>query len=404
MKTLKNYSLVLIAIVFSSTLSYGQIVLATVKKKKEKEEVKVKEVEADTTTTKEEEKTFTLSGSIDTYFHKSLGTKEMAPGTSFANLKGFSLGMVNLIAAYQGEKSGFVADLVLGPRGYDAVFGSATWSFPGGSPTNNGQRIINQMYAYVKLGKAVTVNLGQFNTFVGYETITPVPNFHYSCSYLFTNGPFNHTGLRADFDLGGGFVGKLAIMNPTDIVEFNPVSTYTGGLQFGYANDDGSIYLNALYGDPDGKDKDYEDPTANIFDKLFQIDLTTGWTLSDMFYIGANASMRSIAMKAGGDDAQFMGIALYPKLTLSESFALGLRAEHFVAKGGYGVVAPFTLVNGKGNVTEFTLSGNYTVGSLRIIPEVRIDAMSENSYTKDNDAATPTKTMTSVNLAAVYKF
>ncbi len=45
-----------------------------------------------------------------------------APGTSFANRPGFALGMANLIASYEGEKVGFVADLVFGPRGEEAVF------------------------------------------------------------------------------------------------------------------------------------------------------------------------------------------------------------------------------------------------------------------------------------------
>ena len=65
-------------------------------------------------------KTFSFSGSVDTYYRSS----EYAPGSSFANLNGFALGMVNAIVSYEGEKSGFVADLVFGPRGADAVFAS----------------------------------------------------------------------------------------------------------------------------------------------------------------------------------------------------------------------------------------------------------------------------------------
>ena len=55
---------------------------------------------------KEEEvkPTFTLSGSVDTYFHSTFKTTNYyygdasAPSTSFADQKGFGLGMVNLIA------------------------------------------------------------------------------------------------------------------------------------------------------------------------------------------------------------------------------------------------------------------------------------------------------------------
>lgn len=344
---------------------------------------------------KKDEPSFKFSGSIDTYFHASLNTEDAAPGTSFANLKGFSLGMLDLIASYGGEKAGFTADIILGPRGIESIFGSAS-----------GQKIINQMFAYVKLSKAVTLNMGQFNTFVGMETITPVPNTHYSTSYLFTNGPFNHTGLRMDIATESGFGAKLSVMNPTDIVEFNPVGTYTIGGQLGITKDNGGAWFNLLAGDPDGNSEG--DPT-NVYGNLLQLDLTTGWNLSEKFYLGFNGSYRTLPFEESstGDATSFMGVALYPKLTLSENFALGLRLEQFMAKNGYPVVGPFGLdADGNGSVTAFTLSGNYTVGGLRIIPEFRLDNMKENAFLKkDSTSPTPdSKSMATFNLAAVYQF
>ncbi|SKC88704.1 Putative beta-barrel porin-2, OmpL-like. bbp2 [Ohtaekwangia koreensis] len=360
-------------------------------------------------------KTFTLSGSIDTYVHSSFGTRNLypldndgnpsatyAPSTSFADLKGFSLGMVNLIASYQGEKAGFTADVVFGPRGRAAVFGTAS-----------GQAIINQMFAYYKLSDAVTLNLGQFNTFVGYEVISPAINFHYSTSYLFSWGPFNHTGLRADFAFGDGGVAKLAIMNPTDVVEFNPVNTYTLGAQIGKTSDAGGIWLNLLYGDQDGTLDDKVDALGTISNgTLFQVDLTTGWNLSETFYLGANTSYQTVGegervtvdgvVDRGNDASSFFGVALYPKLTLSETFALGLRAEYFsISKGHLGIIGLDT--DGNGSVMEFTLSGNYKAGGFTFIPEVRIDKTSEDSFFKDGEAELKDM-MATVNLAAVYKF
>lgn len=98
---------------------------------------------------KQEEPTFTFSGSVDTYFHTAFGTTNTAfgdinaPASAFADLKGFGLGMANLIASYSGDKVGFTADLVFGPRGRAAVFASP-------------QGIVNQMYAYYKLTDKVT--------------------------------------------------------------------------------------------------------------------------------------------------------------------------------------------------------------------------------------------------------
>jgi hypothetical protein len=366
---------------------------------------------------KQEEPTFTLSGSIDTYFHSSFGTTNSSyfdangPATAFSDLKGFGLGMANLIATYSGEKVGFTADLVFGPRGRGAVFTSS-------------QGIVNQMYAFYKLSDKVTLNLGQFNTFLGYEVISPAVNFHYSTSYMFSWGPFSHTGLRADFDLGGGMVAKLAVMNPTDLVEFNPVNTYTYGGQIGHSSDKGGVWLNFIYGDQDGNlDSDDEtyvvDEDGNFLGfnssagSLFQVDLTTGWNLTEKFYLGVNTTYQTVGAgeafiaegtleDSDGDASTFMGFALYPKITLSESFALGLRAEYFsVTNGHLGGIFGLD-ADDKGSVMEFTLSGNYKVGGLTFIPEFRIDQTAEDSFV--NADGEPTNMMPSLNLAAVYKF
>lgn len=365
---------------------------------------------------KQEAPSFTFSGSIDTYFHSSFGTTNAAydggyaPASAFANLKGFGLGMANLIASYSGDKVGFTADLVFGPRGRNAVFTSE-------------QGIVNQMYAFYKLSDKVTLNLGQFNTFLGYEVISPAVNFHYSTSYMFSYGPFSHTGLRADFDLGGGMVAKLAVMNPTDLVEFNPINTYTIGGQIGHANDAGGVWLNLIYGDQDGNLKADDDPYArdenglptgfiSSMGSLFQVDLTTGWNLGEKFYLGLNTTYQTVGAgeafiaegnleDSDGDASTFMGVALYPKVTLSESFALGLRAEYLgVTNGHLGIFG--TDADGKGSVTALTLSGNYKVAGLTFIPEFRMDTTSEDSFLDADGKAT--NIMPSLNLAAVYKF
>ncbi len=91
-------------------------------------------------------------------------------------------------------------------------------------------------------------------------------------------------------------VAKFAVMNPTDIVEFNPVNTYTFGAQIGKTTDAGGIWLNFLYGDQDGtleKGLTYSETSAG---KLFQADVTLGYNLSETFYLGFNASMQSTAV------------------------------------------------------------------------------------------------------------
>lgn len=359
---------------------------------------------------------FTLSGTVDTYVHTTFGTMNpyagtydgenliQAPKTAFANLKGFSLGMVNLIASYEGEKVGFVADLVFGPRGTDAVFGSPYYSSTG--------QIINQMYAYWKPTDNLTLTLGNFNTFLGYEVISPAVNFHYSTSYMFSWGPFSHTGIKGNLEFGDGMNLLLAVMNPTDLTEFNPVSTYTIGAQLGKSGDKGGIYLNLLYGDQDGKlDADVDEDGATSMGNLFQVDITGGWDLTDNFYLGVNATYNqtspgetvsgSSVVDLDGDAGSFMGVALYPKLSLSDNTAIGLRVEYFAIKNDY--IQMFTLDDGDGSVVDLTLSLNHSIGNLTFIPEIRLDKTSDDSFiTKGFDDVTDT--MVSLNFAAIYKF
>ena len=130
--------------------------------------------------------------------------------------------------------------------------------------------------------------------------ISPTVNFHYSTSYLFSWGPFNHTGLRADFNFGEGWVGKLAIMNPTDIVEFNPVNTYTAGLfQVGKTTDAGGIWLNFLYGDQTGKLDEDIDNIGLIFPQVHysRRTLQRAGIFLNLFYLGANASYQMVKVK-----------------------------------------------------------------------------------------------------------
>lgn len=307
-----------------------------------------------------EAKTFTLSGSIDTYFRGNIsgGNFDTAPGSSFANNPGFALGMINLIAGYEGEKVGFVADMVYGPRGADAVFNSV----------GNSSSIVNQLYAYWKVSDKVTLTIGNFNTFLGYEVISPTANFNYSTSYLFSYGPFSHTGIKADFDLGGDTSLMLAVMNPTDATEYNPNGSYAFGAQLGFSGQ----FVNFLY-----------DQGA------YEIDFTGGFDLSDTFFLGVNAAYFS------GDDAPgFYGAALYPQIATSDAFKIGLRTEYFVEDGDFGAIGTGVADS---SVFATTLTGNYTIGSLTIIPELRLDSASEAAFVGD-------KALSSFALAAVYVF
>jgi hypothetical protein len=352
----------------------------------------------------------TLSGSADAYYRANLnapnkGKYAQAPGTSFANLPGFALGMANVIAAYEGEKVGFVADLVFGPRGTDAVFLST-----------GSANIVNQLYMYWKPGDKLTFTIGNFNTYLGYEVISPTGNFNYSTSYMFSSGPFSHTGLKADLELTENWSLMGAVMNPTDFTEFNPMGTYTAGLQLGYESDNGGTWLNFLYGDQDGKlDEDHGlvngETSAGT---TFQVDLTTGYDATEALYVGLNASYLTTSagelyngseiVDAGGDAAGFYGVAGYIQASTSEIFALGARVEYFSVFNNGGSAITTDPISGDGNVLAFTLSGNIKAAkNLTLVPELRLDTASEESAFI-NRSLDPSKSLSSFLLAAVFSF
>ena len=348
-----------------------------------------------------------ISGSVDTYFHKSFNRVQHAPGTSFANLPGFSLGMINLIANYTSARSGVVADVVIGPRGSDAVFRAAYKNAEGGGSS----QMINQMYAYYQVSDKVRINIGQFNTFLGYETITPSKNVHYSTSYLFTYGPFNHTGIWSEIDLTNGWNAKLAVMNPTDYTEFNPFDSYTFGGQLGYVCTCGSLYLNATFGDPDGRLQAADSVGTRSDGNALQLDFTGSWNLTEKYTIGLGTSVRSteagqVKTTSGSEYSQrtsraYYGAALYNQFAVTEHVKLALRTEYFFeSKGGAGAIGQYDK-NGNAWIYEITFSANLSSNGFKLIPEVRVDGASSRIFSNASDGRA-NSSLATFNLAVVY--
>ena len=367
----------------------------------------------ETESTTEETSTFPIdiSGSVDAYFRTNFTTSNydegqnvIAPVSSFANLPGFSLGMVNLIASKEVGKVGFVADLVLGPRGQDAVFASS------GSPN-----IVNQLYMTYAPSETVTFTFGNFNTYLGYEVISPTANFNYSTSYMFSYGPFSHSGLKADFDLGGGTSLALALMNPTDFTDFDPFGSIVFGAQLGFESDNGGTWINLRYGDEDGTLKDDKPFFTASSGALFQADITTGYDVSENLYAGFNATFLSVAagelrldngtiQDADGDASGFFGAAVYLQYATSDMFKIGGRIEYFGENNGLGIIP--TDVDGDGSMIDFTLSGNIMLDNLTLIPEIRFDISSEDNAFPNSDFGDneDSSSLGSFVLAAVYGF
>ena len=168
-------------------------------------------------------------------------------------------------------------------------------------------------------------------------------------------------------------------MNQTDVTELNITGKYAYGFQLGYSGQ----YLNVL-----------------IDNGPFEIDYTGGFDLSDSFFLGLNA-----AYFDGDGSGSFAGGAIYPQLTTSENFAIGLRAEYFAETDGFGAIGGID-ANGDGDASIFavTLTGSATIGNLMIKPELRLDSASEESINFLDSDLMAQKSLSSFVLAAIYSF
>ena len=312
-----------------------------------------------------------ISGSGDLYYKYDFSKVANIP-TSFAtDQNSVSLGMLDIAFKKTIKKVSFVGEVSFGPRGqYQSI--------PNGDGGADGLDAnsfhIQNLYASYAVSDKLSFTAGYMGTFIGYEVISPLGNFSYSTSYLFTNGPFQNAGVKANYKITDKFGAMVGVFNDSwNSYKADPIKGLNAvGGQLSFATEGVSAYLNVMDGSISG----------TIFD------LTATFQLSEKFKLGLNAADFS-----NEGDVGYTGAAIYPSYAFSDAFALGIRGEYFKYKEG----------SGDTDVTAFTLSGNYKISGLTIIPEFRLDSNSDEVIFVDSDLA-PAKSASQVLLAVVYGF
>lgn len=319
-----------------------------------------------------------ISGSVDTYYKFDFADRANI-GTSFGeDHNSLSIGMANMIFSGETGKASFVADLSFGPRSAGSL---PPYSAEGVSdPSFN----IQNLYVSYAITDKLSITGGYMGTFVGYEVISPVANFNYSTSYLFTNGPFQNAGIKLNYAFSDRVALMVGVFN-----DWNIYSDFDGMKDFGaqlYVSpvDGWDAYFNLITG-----------PESGV-----EFDITTTYQITDAFMLGLNAASYSAPdFTTDGidvDGGSFTGAALYANYAFSDAFALGIRGETFT-DDGLGI-----LVDEKSNVTAFTVSANIGSGPLKLIPEFRIDSAEEEVFFDGDGAAT--KSAAQFLVAAVFGF
>lgn len=313
-----------------------------------------------------------ISGTVNAYYRyasDSAGAKTAFTPTP----NGFALGMADLTLSKEVGKVGFFSSLAFGPRaegiGYAIGTDGRSWAS------------LRQLYVYYKPIDKLKFTLGTFNTHIGYELNEPT-NMNYSLSYMFSYGPFFHTGVKAEYAITSELSVMLGVFDDTD-TKSDAVPGKHIGAQLAYTKGKFKGYLNYLGG------KETEIAT------IHQLDLVATYQATEKLGLGLNVTNKNLKIKEI-EAVNWTGAALYATYGISDKFSLAFRGEYLSDTDG--VLFGST----EQAITAVTLSGNWKIGDLTIIPEVRYDGGNKGQLF--GTTYTPKANATSAILAAVYKF
>jgi hypothetical protein len=331
--------------------------------------------------TKEASKPLTISGFVDMYYRNDFGQNAANNRTSFTNShNSFELGMASLKLEHNIGKVGFVADLGFGKRAQEFSYNDAGIA-----------QTIKQLYITYAANDWLKFTAGSWGTHVGYEVVDPMVNRNYSMSYLFSWGPFFHTGVKAEATHGkSGYMFGLA--NQTDYKAVPGENKKYIIAQYTYAQSDNvKFYLNYVGG------KRISDSA-----KSKQFDVVITGKISNKFNIAYNGTVNNTFTQAKNKYTStaltWWGSALYLNFDPSDKLGITLRTEYFSDKKQ---LVAMSLAPYGATILANTLSLNLKAGPLTFIPEIRLESASKNVYVTKTGTSNSTG---SALVAAIYKF
>lgn len=320
-----------------------------------------------------------ISGSADAYYRYDLNNPKDKPYnnfTSFTNSQNsFELGMISLKAEQILGKAGFVADIGFGKRAEEFSYNDKGTSVA-----------IKQLYFTYSPSANLKFTAGSWATHIGYELVDAYLNRNYSMSYMFSYGPFFHTGIKAEYGIGKKTTIMLGLANPYDL-------KYGGGLpkmviaQIAKVSDDENlkVFLN------------YQGGKFNDSARLYQADAVVNYVLTSKFSLGLNGTLQSRQNSIAGKwhhSNSWWGTAIYLNADPKDWLGFTLRGEYFDDKKN--------VLGLDAGIFETTLSANFKIDNLTIIPELRFEKAGQKIYSVANGDFT--NNTGSFILAATYHF
>jgi hypothetical protein len=318
-----------------------------------------------------------FSGSADLYYRYDFDRKPGNNKTSFTNShNSFALGMASLKVEHTGDKVNMVADLGFGKRAEEFSYNEEGLA-----------QAVKQLYISYTPAAWVKFTAGTWATHVGYELLDPQLNRNYSMSYMFTNGPFSHTGVKAELSRGKHHF-MIGVSNATDyrIPKTGQINRKFILAQYNVApSENTNLYLNYVGG---------KGPDTAIVN---QFDIVATAKLSSMFNIGINGTLNETQNWSGvkNETAKaWWGAALYVNADFKSNIGLTLRSEWFDDSKGMKGIGTSIWAN--------TLSASFKAGGFIFIPEIRFESAKEAIYSSSNDIGK--KNSASLLFATIYTF
>lgn len=205
----------------------------------------------------------------------------------------------------------------------DMLYGEDATLIGGGSGVlADGNMNIYQAYiSYIApIGNGLTIDLGRFATWHGYEVIESGANDQYSRSFMFGLAiPFTHTGARLTYTINEMWEVSYGLTQGWDTVEDNNDSLTHHFAIRTMPTDDIYIQNSVAYGpEMAGDNGSY----------TFLYDLVATWQATDQLMLGANFDYGNAedATVAGGD-ADWWAIAGYVRYDITDKLYGAVRGE-----------------------------------------------------------------------------
>ncbi len=334
----------------------------------------------DTTSKAEKKSNFTFSGFIDAYLRADFKNNLSNNRTSFTNSTGnLALGMASVKVDYVVKKFSFTADLGVGKRATEFSYND-----------KGVLAAVKQLYASYAAADWIKFTAGTWATHVGYELVDPFGNRNYSMSYMFSYGPFLHTGVKSDLTFGKSGI-MVGMSNPTDYRKAPSGSQPALLFQYSYAfSDNVKTYLNYV-----GGKRPSDSAKVNQFDIVFTA------KLNDKFNVAYNGTVNSSKLQKNNSYAEaksWGGSAVYLNYDPTSKFGLTLRSEIFNDKNQLSALGS---AKSGSSIFANTISGNIKLGHFTIVPELRLESAKEAIFFGKNDMEM--KNASSFLLAAYYK-